>query len=210
MARTIKFSGFEWDIKESGTRVGPGPNFFSGSEEDICVDGEGLLRLRTSKRNGEWHSTEAVLSEPLGYGTYEYRVRTPLSELDGQAVFSGFIYEDDYHELDIEFSRYMVGRGGAQFVVQPGILPGHIKRFDAPSSGSLHRIAWTPHGASFESGPLGGPGAAWTSGSRRWMPSPRKARFIFNLWLYRGKAPSKEDEVIVESFSFAPYIDTYL
>lgn len=205
MPRSILFSDFEWDIKDSMHGVGPGPNVFSGRTEDIFVDEAGLLNLRTTEHNGTWHSTEAVLSKPLGHGTYEYRVRTPLDSLDPQAVFSGFIYQDDLHEFDIEFSKRMVGGGGAQFVVQPLVIPGHRKRFASPAGPSVHRIAWEPGLVRFESEEAGTGATIWTYAGRRWMPDPARALFIFNLWLYRGRAPQKHDEVVVESFTFVPF-----
>jgi hypothetical protein len=41
--------------------------------------------------------------------------------------------------------------------------------------------------------------------NKKYSIDPRKAVFIFNLWLYKGKTPHKEDCVRVSSFTFEPF-----
>lgn len=206
--RTISFSGRDWTVTSSPSKRGPGPNRFSDSEEDVWTDSRGL-HLATSKKEGVWWCAEAVLDRPLDYGEYSFEVETPLAELDSKAVFSGFLYESDEREIDIEFSHSMIGRDCGQYAVQPGRKAGNAKRFAIPHGGaSKHSIFWTPEFVFFESewtdsaaGPAGI--AGWNySGTDN--PKPGRARFIFNLWLYKGMRPVRRDEVVVRSFSFRP------
>src|SRR5574341_1745935 len=36
--RQISFSGYMWNVKKSNGRVGPGPNYFSDSTQNVWVD----------------------------------------------------------------------------------------------------------------------------------------------------------------------------
>ncbi len=47
---TISFSGRSWAVKSSTQPVGPGPNVFSGSAENVWVDSGG--QLTCARRTG--------------------------------------------------------------------------------------------------------------------------------------------------------------
>src|SRR5947209_5357603 len=68
-ARTLQFSGYDWVVKASDHRVGPGPNYFSDSDENISVDAQGRLHLRLTQRDGRWHCAEVISAQSFGYGT---------------------------------------------------------------------------------------------------------------------------------------------
>src|SRR5689334_16865161 len=69
----VRFSGREWEVKDSGgSRVGPGPNWFSAA--NVSVDSAGKLHLKASEREGGCVSSEVIASQSLGYGTYHFKV----------------------------------------------------------------------------------------------------------------------------------------
>src|SRR6266568_3108242 len=108
--RTIEFSGNQWVVKDGGEeRRGPGPNYFSSSPENVWVDSQGQLHLKITNRNNRWYCAEVSLEKPLGYGTYEFFVNGRFDQLDPHVVDGLFLYEDDAHEIDIEFGRWERG-----------------------------------------------------------------------------------------------------
>jgi len=60
MPKIIHFSGRDWTVKSSEEPVGPGPSFFSDSNESVWVDGNGFLHLKIRYINGHWNSAEVV------------------------------------------------------------------------------------------------------------------------------------------------------
>src|SRR5437667_40636 len=67
-ARVIKFSGYDWTVKSSRDRVGPGPNYFSDGEENVRVDERGRLHLRLTQREGRFYCAEVVSRRSFGAG----------------------------------------------------------------------------------------------------------------------------------------------
>ena len=48
--RIVEFSGYKWIVKESHLqKIGPGPNFFSNSEQNVWVDQFDELHLKVAK-----------------------------------------------------------------------------------------------------------------------------------------------------------------
>src|SRR5262245_21295616 len=70
--RTISFSGKTWLVKSSTGKVGPGPNYFSDSTDNVWVDAGGRLHLKITKAKGKWSSAEIVSADSFGYGTYRF------------------------------------------------------------------------------------------------------------------------------------------
>jgi len=199
--RQIEFGGFEWDLKNSEGRVGPGPNVFSDTEDLVRVE-DGKLHLGIKQVGRVWKCSEAVLARPLGFGTYTFTVETPFTPFEKPAVFGAFLYENDEQEIDVEVSPAMVGKQKGQFVVQPGRRRENLHKFPLVTSGpTTYSITWLPDQIACR---------VWNETSLivDWkypgpgIVSPEYARFIFNLWLYRGKKPKNTQEVVVSTFSF--------
>ena len=144
----LQFGGRTWGVKESAVPVGPGGNRFSAAPSDVWVDQDGL-HLTISSDGFNWFSTEVVLSENLGYGTYLFQTDSRVDELNANATFGAFTwdpYGDDdripefpNREIDFEDSRWGIpGRAtNSQFVVQPYHVSGNLERlhdsgFSAP------------------------------------------------------------------------------
>lgn len=135
--RTLQFSGYEWKVKSSSGQVGPGPNYFSDSKNNVEVDARGRLHLRITQRDGRWYCAEVISTRSFGYGTYRFYVDTSFDKMDPRVVLGLFTWSDapDYshREIDVEVSRWgNKNNKNGQFVVQPYTRPMNIVRFQIP------------------------------------------------------------------------------
>src|SRR5258708_3441244 len=108
--RRLRFSGYDWTVKSSDGRVGPGPNYFSDSNDNVLVDAQGRLHLLITQPNGRWYCAEVISIRSFGYGTYRFYLDTNLDNLDPQIVLGMFTWNDapayNHREIDIEVSRW--------------------------------------------------------------------------------------------------------
>jgi hypothetical protein len=143
-ARVIKFSGYQWTVKESRSRVGPGPNLFG--TEGVHIDANGRLHLGIVKTVAGWCCSEVILKRSLGYGEYRFFVRA--DGFDKDAVFGIFLWDGSvprlyFREIDIELSRWGDrGNPNAQFAVQPYQRPGNLVRFELPKGPADLSFDW--------------------------------------------------------------------
>ena len=215
--RTISFSNYSWTVKTAAAKVGPGPNYFSDSSDNVWVDSAGRLHLRAAKKAGKWYCAEVVLKATPGYGTYRFYLDSAVDALDPNVVLGLFTWSDDpaYHnrELDIEFSRWGDKfNQNAQYVVQPYDTAGNLFRFQEPAklAQTTHTFQWKSDSVFFQSwgGQSATPGPViaqrqFVSG----IPQTGNENVRMNLWLYQGHAPANGStaEVIVNRFEFAPF-----
>ncbi|HML21176.1 MAG TPA: hypothetical protein PKD09_05990 [Aggregatilinea sp.] len=202
------FAGLEWYTRsEQGAPPSGGYNlWWDGPEaaafEDTDRDGEAdQVTLRTHSDGGTWYSTEMFTSDPVPYGDYCFYVDAALDGLDAALVFGMFLYEDDAHELDIEFSLWGEpdAPNNAQFVVQRGDGKSYAKRFAMAFEGaySTHCIRWQPDSVVFES--YHGHTTAPENRQAIWrydrslrafdaerIPRSGQTTLILNLWLVDG------------------------
>lgn len=213
--RIIKFSGYDWIVRTSNdNRVGPGPNYFSDSEENVWVDEDGRLHLKVVQRGGVWYCSGVVLRQSLGYGKYVFYLSSDVGKLDQNVVGGLFTYLNDDEEIDIEFSRWAdPDNQDSQFAVQPADLAGNKERYDLNllTDLSTHSFNWQPDRIEFFS--RQGHGLTvnddnriheWTYMGDNIPPHRTTERLRINLWLFRGQVPSdaKEQEMIVEKVEF--------
>lgn len=220
--RVIRFSGYEWKVKTSAGRVGPGSNYFSDSRENVEVDSAGRLHLRITHRGGRWHCAEVILSRSLGYGTYTFYLATEPEQIAvaSYAVLGMFTWSDasdfNHREIDCEISPWgEQGNQLGQFVIQPYTLRQNRVRFYIPPKLPLttYSFTWRPDSVFCQS--LQGH-VAKTASARRVIyqhtftenipPAGGEAQARINLWLMPGQPPAdgKELEVIISKFSFKP------
>lgn len=219
-ARTLNFSGYEWKVKSSRGRVGPGPNSFSDSRDNVWVDTQGRLHLRITYRDDRWYCAEVISQQSFGYGTYRFYLDTRVDDLDPNIVLGLFTWSDNpaysHREVDIECAKWGNANNdtNAQFVVQPYHPPGHLLRFQVPpgTKTSTHSFTWKPDSVFFVS--LLGHDATQPEESdviNQWtctqsIPQAGGENARMNLWLVGGNAPTngKEAEVIIKKFEFVP------
>lgn len=216
--RTIFFSGYDWLVKSESFPVGPGPNLFSDSSDNVWIDGIGRLHLRITKWNGKWLCAEVISEMSFGYGTYRFHLDSPVGNLDPNIVLGLFTWSDDpaysHREVDIEITKWGNANDtyNAQFVVQPFSING-LTRFTIPSDClSTQSFTWSKGSVVFYS--LLGPYTKQYSPIslvKRWefthnIPQAGGENVRINLWLLDGIPPTdgKESEVIVREFDFEP------
>lgn len=208
--RTISFSGYEWEMRETASSRGGTNNLYSAS--NLSKDQNGFLHLRIAKNEKSWSSAEVRLTRSLGYGSYRFITRD-VSHLEPAAVFSIFTWDDTGppREVNIEFSRWgETASKNAQFVIQPYYVPANVFRFMAPEGTLTHWFIWQPGRISFRT--VRGSGAdvnrnvvsqhTFTSG----VPFPGNESIHINLYVYDNKSNPLRDgsEVIVEKFEYLP------
>jgi hypothetical protein len=227
--RTISFAGRTWAVKEAPLPVGPGDNRFSDGPEDVWVDSEGL-HLTIRQRNGQWWSTEVILLDRLGYGSYVFKTRSRTDILDANATLGLFTWDpfgdsdtpgSPHREIDIEDSRWAVaGDPNTQAVVQPWDVPGNRHRFHLPDLSADARLTrvftWEPttiHALTLagHQSPKDYPTASviddWTyqheSSAQHYVPTPGRESVRLNLWLNQpAPANGQAIEVVITDFSF--------
>jgi hypothetical protein len=217
--RIISFSGYNWSVKTSTGKVGPGPNHFSDSTNNVWVDAQGRLHLKILKSRGHWYCSEVILQASLGYGTYRFYLDSAVDALDPNVVLGLFTWNDapDYNhrEIDIEMSRWgQVNNLNAQYVVQPYTLPQNIFRWQEPAGlpQSTHSFNWQVSSVFFQA--LKGLNATPPDPSyiiqqdtlSNGIPVPGGENARINLWLNNGSAPTNGQslEIIINRFEFVP------
>lgn len=153
---SIRFAGLDWTVKVHETgQWGPGPNFFSGSEQDITIDSNGYMHMKIVNRDGKWFSTEVGCDQSMGYGSYIWTLEANLEEIPENIVLGLFTWDyntfqsDANSEVDIEISKWgdKTDLRTLQYGVQPinfGVLyPERMHRPEYPL-GKLKGV--TTHG----------------------------------------------------------------
>jgi len=222
-ARSVVFSGYRWQVKESRVPMGPMANLFGGSAKSVSVDISGSLIMRIIEDKNAWYASEIGLDHPLGWGTYTLHLRGFVNRFDPNVVLGIFTWDNEpeeaHRELDIEFSEWGgdTSPDNAQFVVQPwdGESNLHRFRFDQGVADFSCSIDWKPGGARFAvwDGHGHKPPPGDVSLYREWtrtgfqIPAPGNERFRINFYLNKGSAPKdrKVAEITMTAFSFEPY-----
>ena len=213
LPRTISFSGFEWTVNSSGSsRINPGQNFFSCSEENVWVDLKGNLHLKITNRDGIWYCAAVTLKESHAFNRFVFYVSSRVDKFDKNVIGGLFTYLDDSNEIDIEFGKWGAEENmNSQFVVQPSYQSGNIYRYAMSLIGdnSTHIIDWKKglidfasyHG-HYSTRPNSEKIISEWSYTGKYLPSEVKEKIMINLWLFEGRPPSdnKEVEMIVKAF----------
>jgi hypothetical protein len=218
--RWLSFSGYDWWVKTSPGKVGPGPNYFSDSTNNVWLDGQNQLHLRITNRSNQWQCAEVVTARTFGAGGYRFAPASRVDNLNPNVVLGLFTWSDDPvfadREIDIECSRWgnAADVNNAQYVVQPYDQSGHLVRFAVPNgqTNSTLLFIWETSEVDFQSqrgSYVANPSPAnvisnWTYTLT--VPETGDENVRMNLWLYNGAAPtdSNEVEVVIQSFQFVP------
>jgi hypothetical protein len=215
---TLKFSGYEWEIRSwSGA---PGPNqFYVGN---ALVDDKGALHLKAQPFGGVWKCAEVrTMQLFFGSGTLEYHVQTDLSNLDINVVLGLFAYLRDnpvsvshIKEMDVEYARWGDPnyKPKGKYTVFPNV-DGHSLTdnpfMTSPAGPTVHKIIRSSQGVIFQSFDNSGKQfAGWTfapSNPLDLVPQDPLLAYL-QLWLIKGQAPTnaKPVELIISGFKFTP------
>jgi hypothetical protein len=220
--RRIQFSGYDWWAKDSPGLVGPGPNLFSDSTNNVWVAADGRLHLRITNRSNQWQCAEVVTDRTFGYGSYRFEVESVVDDLDSSVVLGLFTWSDDpaytHREIDVECGRWADRNdtNNSQFVVQPWNSPGHLARYRVPgtATNSTHLFIWETNRIQFQCQrgsyvPTPAPAnilGSYTFTNAAAVPQTGDENVRINLWLINGTPPTdtNEVEVIIKSFEFVP------
>lgn len=217
---TIRFSGYEWVIKDSKERLtGPGKNYFSNSSENVWVDSLGKLHLLITQRNEKWYCSEVRLTQSLGYGRYTFYIDSLPQALDKDMVIGLFMYDHldtgNFHkEVDIEFSKWGKEKNqNSQYVIQPYENQPHRFETDLRYP-SKHIIEVRKRKLVFNSSYIAEqlPDTLRRS-IQKWTYKPEDVyrtsdeKVSMNAWLYKASetASLKKVEVIISGFDFVPF-----
>jgi hypothetical protein len=223
--QVIEFANCDWLIKRAHAPVGPGPNYFSDSPENVRVDEGGSLHLQVLPQADQWHCAEVIADRSLGYGRYSFTVTSGIAGLDPQIVLGFFTWEDcvpqyHYREIDVEVSRWGEAAGpNTQFVVQPAETPGNRHRFEvdpsaAPGGVTTHEFIWETGRVDFRSyrggfalDPAAGDLLESWSYTGPDVPPPGQENLRLNLWLMSGQPPTdgRSAEVVIGDVTYLPY-----
>lgn len=232
LAASVEFAGRTWNIKQANSPVGPGPNLFSDSPNDVWSDQNGL-HLSIHKTGPFWYSTEVILDENLGYGTYMFQTDSRQDILNTNAVFGAFTWDSSggspipgnaNREIDFEDTRWgnPLDPMNAQVVVQPFDVAGNLERFTLPDlsqdSALTRFFTWSPGKVEFTTlrghhsptdFPPGDVIHQYTyldNGADHLVPVPDRETFRFNLWLFDSSAPvgNQSVDVLINDFQYIP------
>jgi hypothetical protein len=220
--RWLRFSGYDWWVKNSPGLVGPGPNYFSDGTNNVWLDTQGRLHLRITNRSNQWQCAELVTERTFGYGSYRFELDSVVDDLNPSVVLGLFTWSDDpaytHREIDVECGRWADpgDANNAQFVVQPWDWPNHLARYAVPAglSNSTHAFAWESNRISFQAlrgaySPNPDPTnviSTWLFNRAAEVPQTGDENVRINLWLIYGNPPTNNSEVefVVKSFQFVP------
>ncbi|MGA1869872.1 MAG: hypothetical protein ACMUJM_15160 [bacterium] len=216
--RTILFSGYEWTVKTSSSKLGPGPNYFSDSNDSVWVDDNGFLHLTITQRESKWYCSEVICNQSLGHGKYIFYLGSRVDQLDKNVTLGLFTWDNDpadnHREIDIEFAKWGDANTPiAQYVIQPYYYNGNRYRFDMEliDSNSIHYFEWGSDNIFFKSisgTDLDGPEIDSYNYTGSSNPTPGNENPRINLWLQGGSylppSDGEDVEVIVKKFGYIP------
>jgi hypothetical protein len=210
VAKTLYFSGYEWEIRQTPGNPGGSPNVFDPA--NAWTDSHDHLHLRIARGAKGWTSGEVTLSRSLGYGSYQFVVND-ISGLDPAAVLTISTWDGagPYREMDIEISRWgQPGGKNAQYVVQPYYIPANVIRFLAPAGPLVNSMMWEPGRVSFVTSrpraPDGKPAIVAAHVFSSGIPPPGNEAVRMSLYVFDSKQNplQHEAEVTIEKFEYLP------
>lgn len=205
--REITFAGYKWVVRNwDGS---PGPNCWTNSKEDVWVDSTGRLHLTIKNVSGTWRCSQIISKDNFGFGTYRFYLDSRVDQFDKNSVVGLYTFEDNDHEIDIEFSRW--GRLQANYLhytSQPSNLLGNQKSYNMllTENETINSFIWKPTSIEFSSveghNPSVFPFANWVYLGNNIPQNETTVRM--NLWLVHGNAPTdgKDIELVVSNFEY--------
>ncbi|NKB23114.1 MAG: hypothetical protein GKR87_01715 [Kiritimatiellae bacterium] len=200
------------------TLVGPGPNYFSDSTNNVWVDANGYLHLKIDQRGGTNYTAEIFSQQSLGHGRYSFFVDGRIDNYGTNVVAGLFTYDSTFpdgstNEIDIEFTKAFVKGNNAIFSSHP-VSPGdaHSLAYIVPTNTlTMHSFTWFTNQIDFKS-----------QNTHDLLPAQSDifSQFIYtgpnipvsqgtekvrlNLWLLEGAAPvdTQNLELVVRDFQF--------
>jgi len=200
----LNWKGINWEVR-SGTGS-PGNNYWNN--EGAWIDDQNRMHLTITNKDGKWQCTDLKSENKYLYGTYTWKIVSPVFTYDKICVVGLFTYLTDKEEIDIEFSRWGYENGDQiDYSVQPYGISGNSKTYKVPAgidgTNIINTLDWQPEYIRFTSKTAGGQVLSdFTYTNIGGIP--RNPEYLMmNLWLFNG-APSdgKNIELIISDFSY--------
>ncbi len=165
----FSFSGYNWKIKSSTTTVGPGPNIFSASSNNVWLDANNMLHLKITKNGTQWRCSEVISTKEFSYGTYIFTTASDLTTLNPNAILGLFTciyyYLQKYANSYVFFVFSRWGNANDSLLTTYSVQPvwfsnpsPYIERTRRPimqvrklKSTCTHVFKWTPDLITWES-----------------------------------------------------------
>ena len=213
--RAFTWKGHEWIVRGEGFG-GPGPNYWSDSEDSVWVDEHDRLHLKIRYENGVWRSAEIFTKYPMTYGRYVWEIESRYDQYDKSTVGGLFIYQDDSHEIDIEFAKWgnRYETQVTHYTLQPAgtYTTKHNPQLEGTHTSQIliwrpSYLVWATFGGHY--GPYPPESQRISEGfyniTQNIPPATDRTRLHLNLWLFQGVAPENGgDELIISDFHFIP------
>lgn len=200
---SIQFSGYDWPVKQGGKN-----NNFAYTTDAVFLDSDGNLNLQVLKVGDTWKSTEVALNQSLGYGVYEFEVKTSAVSLDTNLVSSSMLYADDLQSMDVQLSKWhdSSAAAAASFGVQPTDVTGNLYPFQPVADGQdfvKYRINWSKEKVLFEA-LLKDTLIASFSYSGKYNFAPGNETVVLKHWLHNSTMPADQHQhsMVIKSFKF--------
>lgn len=192
----LDWKGQTWDVRS--VYGGPGPCSFN--PQGAFVDDQDRMHLTIQKINGKWKCSEVDTFKKYRYGVFRWTLDSPgFQTWDKNIVGAPFIYTDDLHEMDIEFTRWSNPRYNfIWFANQPYDLPS----FQAKTTPKVCEINWTKKRVTYSVWDESGKLIAHATTTKGVHSTPSHVCLI--MWLNEGRAPSNKQpaELIFSDFSY--------
>ena len=151
----LNWKGQNWYL--TGGKANPGNYYWNTS--GAWIDNQNRMHLTIVNDSGNWKCTMLNSQYAYLYGTFTWTVASPVYTFDKNSIVGLCTYLDDYHELDIETSKWggSAGTRGKQLwhSVQPSYIDGNSRGYLVPSSitgtNTVYRIEWKPNSVRFTS-----------------------------------------------------------
>src|SRR5579862_4209016 len=216
--KNIIFSGLQWELRNTNSVQGPGPNYFS--ERCAWADDKGFLHLYMHKDSvtGHWLCPEITSEKKFGYGVYRFSVAGAIDTLDKNVVLGLFNYSghDGFDEIDIELGRWgNAGYPNLNYTVWPAekgfTNNAYTKEYKQKKNFSIQQFTWRKNSVDFatfdgeqtDSTELV---ASYTCTQPPASISSLEMPVHINLWLFGGRPPAddKPVEIVIRRFDFQP------
>lgn len=217
--KTVDFSGHKWYIKDSTEPLQPGPCYWTA--DNVKTDGGGLQLSVARAASGSWMSSEVMIDQSFGYGTYEVVVKDALADHNENVVFGAFIWDETNPIYNGEIDLMEASRFGdpynpfnAQFVIAPWNVDGRINRFAIPATATsaVLTLRWSPTALQMSVAcPETGYSFSWEPQDASIIPVPSgNERLHLNAWQNFGNGPTDAQPVTfhVQSFTFSSTVST--
>lgn len=181
----------------------PGPTNFTS--QNVSVDSQNNLHIKIAQVNGQWSGAQLESENSFGYGTYTWKVTSPVY-FDPNVASGLFTYNQPdpafaHREIDaIEGAKWgnAADTTNAQFTIQPFDTIGNLHRLVTNTQPSTISFTWTATSITFRYNDQ-----TWVYNGT--IPTP-SAQVFMNMWLFNGNAPvdGQPHELVISDFQYTP------